>query len=59
MLFKEYTMKQQDTYAEPKTYTYPGIVAKVYSPILTEEERQRRMAKIAKSAERLLTHERK
>ena len=48
-------MKQQDTYAEPKTFTYPGIVAKVYSPILTEEERQRRMAQIAKSAERLLT----
>jgi hypothetical protein len=52
-------MKTQDTYGEPKTFTYPGIVAKVYSPILTEEERQRRMAIIAKSAERLLTTERK
>lgn len=52
-------MKQTDTYAEPKTFTYPGIVAKVFSPILTEEERQRRMAQIAKSAERLLTSERK
>ena len=52
-------MKQQDQYAEPKTFTYPGIVAKVYSPILTDEERQRRMAQIAKSAERLLTKERK
>ena len=50
---------KQDKYSEPKTFTYPGIVAKVYSPILTEEERQRRMAKIAKSAERLLTKERK
>jgi hypothetical protein len=59
MLFKEYTMKQQDTYAEPKTFTYPTVIAKVYSPILTDEERQRRMAKIAKSAERLLTKERK
>ena len=59
MLFKEYTMKQKDTYTEPKTFTYPGIVAKVYSPILTEEERQRRMARIAKSAERLLKSERK
>ncbi len=51
-------MKQQDTYTEPKTITYNGIVAKVYSPIISEEERQRRMAQIAKSAERLLTQER-
>ena len=48
-------MKEKDTYNEPKTYTYPGIVVKVYSPVLTEEEKQRRMAQIAKSAERLLT----
>ena len=47
-------MKEKDAYREPKTYTYPGIVAKVYSPILTEEERKRRMAQIAKSAERIL-----
>lgn len=52
-------MKQKDTYSEPKTFTYPGIVAKVYSPILTDEERQRRMTEIAKSAERLLRAERK
>ena len=49
----------KDTYSEPKIFTYPGIVAKVYSPILTEEERQRRMARIAESAKRLLTEERK
>ena len=52
-------MKEKDKYAEPKVFTYPGIVAKVYSPILTEEERKRRMAQIAKSAERILTTERK
>lgn len=52
-------MKRQDTYGEPKIFTYPGIVAKVYSPILTDEERQRRMARIAESAERLLRSERK
>lgn len=52
-------MKQQDTYTEPKTFTYPGIVVKVSSPILTDDERKRRMAQIAKSAERLLTTERK
>lgn len=47
-------MKQKDTYSEPKTFELPGAVVKVYSPILTEEERKRRMAQIAKSAERLL-----
>ena len=52
-------MKQKDTYSEPKTFTYPGIVVKVSSPILTDEERHRRMAQIAKSAERLLREERK
>lgn len=52
-------MKKQDTYGEPKIFTYPGCVAKVYSPILTEAERSRRMSVIAKSAERLLTKERK
>lgn len=52
-------MKQQVQYAEPKTFIFPGIVAKVSSPILTDEERTRRMAQIAKSAERLLTQERK
>ena len=46
--------KQKDTYSEPKTMTYPGVIAKVYSPILTEEERKRRMTQIAKAAERLL-----
>ena len=47
-------MKEKDRYNEPKTYEYPGAVVKVYSPILTEEERKRRMEQIAKSAERLL-----
>ena len=47
-------MKQKDVYKEPKTIHLPGCVAKVYSPILTEEERKRRMQRIEKSAERLL-----
>ena len=47
-------MRAKDTYSEPKTYEYPGAVINVYSPILTEEERKRRMEQIAKSAERLL-----
>lgn len=47
-------MKEKDTYKEPKTFELPGAVVKVYSPILTDEERKRRMERIAKSAERLL-----
>lgn len=47
-------MKTKDTYGEPKTYTSPGAIVRVYSPILSDGERQRRMAEIAKSAERLL-----
>ena len=52
-------MKVKDTYSEPKTYTYPGVTVRVYSPILTDAERQARMERIAKSAQRLLTTERK
>ena len=44
----------KDKYSEPKTFTYPGVVAKVYSPILSDAERQARMERIAKSAQRLL-----
>ena len=47
-------MKVKDTYSEPKTIELPGAVIKVYSPVLTDEERKRRMERIAKSAERLL-----
>ena len=47
-------MKEKDKYSEPKTIELEGCIAKVYFPILTEEERKRRMERIAKSAERLL-----
>ena len=47
-------MKEKDKYNEPKTFEYPGAVVKVYSPILTDEERKRRMEQIAKSAAALL-----
>ena len=47
-------MKQKDTYSEPKIFNYPDAVVRVYSPILTEEERKKRMETIAKSAESLL-----
>ena len=44
----------KDKYLEPKTMTYPGIVAKVYSSVLSDVERKARMERIAKSAQRLL-----
>ncbi len=47
-------MREKDTYKEPKILTFPNAVIKVYSPILTEEERKKRMERIAKSAEELL-----
>lgn len=47
-------MKPKDTYAEPITYTYPNAVVRVFRPILTPEERERRMKQIAKSAAELL-----
>ena len=45
---------KNDIYGEPEIITYKNIVAKVYSPILTEEERNRRMERIKQSAIRLL-----
>jgi hypothetical protein len=43
-----------DTYGEPKIIEFPGLVARVFSPILTEEERTRRMKKIHDAAARLI-----
>lgn len=41
-------------YKEAKVIEFPGMVVKVFSPILTEEERTRRMKKIHDAAARLL-----
>lgn len=43
-----------DTYKEVKVFTFPGMIARVYIPDLTEEERARRMKRIHDSAARLL-----
>ena len=43
-----------DTYGEPEIINYKNIVAKVYSPILTEKERERRMERIRQGAVRLV-----
>jgi hypothetical protein len=47
-------MAQQDQYQLDKTIQFPGMVVRVYRPILTEEERARRMAAIHKQAANLL-----
>jgi hypothetical protein len=41
-------------YKEVKTFHFPGLTARVYSPELTAEERTIRMEAIHKQAENLL-----
>lgn len=43
-----------DTYELKKTIEFSNMVARVFSPILTEEERNRRMKAIHKAAANLL-----
>ena len=45
---------KQDIYGEPEIIKHGNIIATVYSPILTEEERNRRMEKIKQAAVRLV-----
>ena len=47
-------MRVQDTYKEVKTFVFPNMTVNVYIPDLTEEERNRRMKKIHKSAANLI-----
>lgn len=35
--------KQKDQYKEPITIVFPGMIARVYSPILDLKERENRM----------------
>lgn len=46
--------KQQDEYMEPKVYEFPNAIVRVYRPILTDEERARRMKQIHDAAAKLL-----
>ena len=41
---------KNDIYGEPEIITGKNIIAKVYSPILTEEEREKRMNAIKKAS---------
>lgn len=43
-----------DTYKEAMVIEFPGMVARIHRPILTEEEHKRRMQKIHDSAASLL-----
>ena len=45
---------KNDTYGEPEIIKKNNIVAKVYSPILTDEEREKRMEKIKQASIRLV-----
>lgn len=47
-------MSKNDVYGEPRIMVIGNVIAKVYRPILTEEERERRMKEIAKAAAELL-----
>ena len=49
----------KDTYGEPEIIRKGNIVAKVYSPILTDEERARRMERIKQAAIRLVLSQEK
>lgn len=44
----------KDIYHEPITIKKGNIIGKVYSPVLTEDEYNRRMEKIKKAAVRLV-----
>lgn len=46
--------KCQDAYGEPEIFYYSNAVVKVYHPILTEEERERRMERVKQAAVRLI-----
>lgn len=47
-------MKQRDTYKEVRVMEFPGMIARVYIPDISPEERARRMKEIRNAAESLL-----
>ena len=46
--------KCQDVYMEPEIIRCDNCIARVYRPILTDEERERRMERIKKAAADLI-----
>ena len=47
-------MKAQDTYQEPIIFKYPNATVRVFRPVLSEEERKRRMKIIHDAAADLI-----
>ena len=47
-------MQGQDSYKEIKIIEFPNMIARVYIPDLTEEERKRRMKLIHEATARLV-----
>jgi hypothetical protein len=47
-------LKQKDEYNEPMTIVFPQMIARVYSPILDTEERNRRMKIIHRATASIL-----
>ena len=46
--------KQEDKYSDPVVITFPNMVARVYSPILEPEEREKRMKAIHRATANVL-----
>ena len=44
----------QTEYVHTKTIEFPGMVARIFSPVLTDEERNRRMNAIHKASSNLM-----
>lgn len=47
-------MKSQDTYTLEKVIETENFIIRIHRPVLTEDERERRMKQIHKAAESLL-----
>lgn len=45
---------KNDIYGEPEIIEHNNVIARVYSPILTDEEQKKRMEAIKQAAARLL-----
>lgn len=50
-------MKSQDVYGDPRVFKFPGMTVRVYQPILTDDERARRMKRIEQAAAAVLIEE--
>lgn len=51
--------QSQDVYGEPRVFKFPGMTVRVYQPILTDEERARRMKRIEEAAAAVLIEQEK